>query len=66
MHVEITKKNNMLLKNKVQGKGGGGGEKEEEEEKKSKAWNLNLKYIIHKQSIILDKNISNSTKIHWP
>jgi len=44
--------------------GGGGGK--EEEEQKSKARKLNLKYIIHKQSIILGKNISNSTKIHWP
>jgi hypothetical protein len=35
-------------------KGGGG------------AGKLNLKYIIHKQNIILDKNISNSIKIHWP
>jgi hypothetical protein len=40
-----------------------GGEKKK---RKKKAWKLNLKYIIHKQNIILDKNISNSTKYNGP
>jgi hypothetical protein len=34
--------------------------------KKSKKRHGNLTYIIDQQNIILDKNISNSIKIHWP
>jgi hypothetical protein len=50
------------------GGAGRGKKKKKKKERKKKAWKLNLIYIytIHKQNIIVDKNISNSTKIHWP
>lgn len=47
-------------------KGGRRARERARDREKKKAWKLNLKYIIHKQNVILDQNISKSIKIHWP